>query len=82
MKIHQHQSKQQRQKISWILTSIFLVALLMGPGPGIYLVNDFAADGGRILGIPILYVWAIFWFAVEAIVILVAYLFIWKDDEV
>ena len=54
----------------------------MGPGPGIYLVNDFAADGGRILGIPILYVWAIFWFAVEAIVILVAYLFIWKDDEV
>ena len=82
MKIHADQSEQQRQKISWILISIFLVALIMGPGPGIYLVNDFAADGGRMFGIPILYVWAIFWFAVEAMVILVAYLFIWKDDKV
>ena len=51
----------------------------MGPGPGLYLVNDFAAAGGTFIGVPALYAWAVFWFAVEAAVVITAYLTIWRD---
>ena len=52
----------------------------MGPGPGLYLINDFAANGGTLLGAPALYTWAVFWCAVEAAVVITAYLTIWKED--
>ena len=53
----------------------------MGPGPGLYLINDYAASGGTILRVPALYFWAVFWFAVEAAVIVAAYKLIWKDES-
>ena len=54
----------------------------MGPGPGLYLINGYAANGGTFLGIPILYAWALFWCAVEAVVVLIAYKTVWKDSAV
>lgn len=69
------------RKLAWILSSVFLCALIMGPGPGLYLINDYAASGGTILGVPALYFWAVFWYAVEAAVIVAAYKLIWKGES-
>jgi hypothetical protein len=75
-------SKSSRSKLSWILAGVFAFALLMGPGPGLYLINGYAANGGTILGLPALYFWAIFWCAVEGVVVVIAYKTVWKDGAV
>lgn len=62
-----------------ILIAIFSFAVLMGPGPGVYLVTP---PPGRepvtVLDVPVLYLWAVFWFFVMAGVIIVAYQRLWK----
>ena len=66
------------------LAALFALALLMGPGPGIYLVNPDPSDSDAarfILGVPIVYAWAAFWFGVQALVILLAYRLLWRDPE-
>lgn len=70
-------SSDQLRLTRW-LAGLFFFALLMGPGPGIYLINDYAAAGGKILGLPALYTWAVFWCAVEAFIVVVAYLKLWR----
>ncbi|MDA7640584.1 hypothetical protein N8787_03010 [Opitutaceae bacterium] len=75
-----HSIKSSR-KLAWILSSVFLFALIMGPGPGLYLINDYAASGGTVLGVPALYFWAVFWYAVEAAVVVAAYTLIWKGES-
>lgn len=62
------------------LLAVFLFALLMGAGPGLYLVNGYAREGGTILGMPALYAWAVGWCAIEAAVVLAAYLLIWRKQ--
>jgi len=76
---HRNQPHAPR-RLAILLSAIFLFALIMGPGPGLSLINDYAAKGGTVLGIPILYAWAVFWFAVEAGVVAIAYRKLWKDD--
>ena len=71
----------KRNRLTWILSGVFLFALIMGPGPGLYLINDYAAGGGTFLAMPALYAWAVFWFGVEALVILTAYTKLWKDKS-
>ena len=73
--------KPTKSRLKWVLGGVFLFALIMGPGQGIYLVNGYAAKGGTILGMPALYFWAVLWFLVEAAVVLTAYLTIWKKDS-
>ena len=73
--------KPTKSRLKWVLGGVFLFALIMGPGPGIYIVNGYAAKGGTILGMPALYFWAVLWFLVEAAVVLTAYLTIWKKDS-
>ena len=67
-----------RKKLGWILTVVFVVALLMGPGPGLLLVNKPMA----LFGLPALYVWGLIWFVVEVSVVVLAFLFVWSKDEV
>ena len=62
------------------LVMAFVFALLMGAGPGLYLVNGYAAAGGTILGMPALYAWAVGWCAVEAVIVLIAYLKVWRHE--
>lgn len=62
------------------LVVAFVFALLMGAGPGLYLVNDYAASGGTILGMPALYAWAVGWCAVESAIVLIAYLKVWRSE--
>lgn len=75
-------TKSSRSRLSRNLLIAFVFALFMGPGPGLYLINGYAAAGGTLAGIPILYVWALFWCAVEAVIVYIAYRTLWKDSAV
>jgi hypothetical protein len=60
---------------------VFALALIMGPGPGLYWINPDTSDPNAvflILGMPIVYVWAVFWFFVQAGVVLTAYYTLWR----
>jgi len=68
-----------RRKLGLILTVVFAIALLMGPGPGINLVNDARPD--PVFGFPRIYLWGLLWYAVEVTCVVLAYLFVWKKDD-
>ena len=70
-------------RLSKILALIFLFALIMGPGPGLYLVNPSPVNpcSTTFLGMPILFAWSSFWFFVQAGVVLVAYRKLWTNDD-
>jgi hypothetical protein len=75
--------KGKSRTLAWVLTIAFGFALVMGPGPGIYLVNPDASDPNATFtvgSVPILYLWALFWFAVEAAIVVTAYRLLWKED--
>ena len=61
------------------LTGLFVIATLMGPGPGLYLLGSKAGEGPALSfgGIPALYAWVSFWFLVQAAIILVASRKVW-----
>jgi hypothetical protein len=61
------------------LTGLFVIATLMGPGPGLYLLGSKAGEGPALsfAGIPALYAWVSFWFLVQAAIILVASRKVW-----
>jgi len=70
-------STEARTKFGWVLTIVFVVALLMGPGPGLLLVNE----PKPVFGIPMLYAWGLLWYVVEVSVVVLAYLFVWDKNE-
>ena len=69
--------------LSKILAAIFIFAVIMGPGPGLYLVNPSPEDAttATFLGMPVLFAWAVFWFFVQAGVVLVAYCKLWTKQD-
>lgn len=69
--------QESRRKWGAVLAVVFAMALLMGPGPGILLVNT----ARPIFGLPAIYLWGLLWYAVEVSVVVLAYLFVWSDDE-
>ncbi len=68
-----------RKRLGWLLTGIFVLAMLMGPGPGLLLFANRPVPS--LGGLPLLYVWGIGWFFVQVFVVLTAYLFVWRDPE-
>ena len=70
-------------RLSKILASIFLFALIMGPGPGLYLVNPSTDNPSSttFLGMPVLFAWASSWFFVQAGVVLMAYRRLWTNGN-
>ena len=67
-----------------LLTGLFLLAVFMGAGPGLHLVNPDPCDPQAdfiTLGLPTIYVWGLLWYAVQFAVILVAYFRFWNDDD-
>ncbi len=66
-----------RLKLGWILAAVFALAMVMGAGPGILLVNQPTTW----FGLPRLYVWGMFWCAVEVVVVMAAYLFVWQTHD-
>ena len=72
-----------RTLIGRTLAAIFILAVLMGSGPGLYLASP-AADvepPPMVLGIPVLYAWVAFWFFVQAAVIVTASCKLWAPTE-
>ena len=73
-----------KTRLSKILALIFVFATIMGPGPGLYLVNPSQEEAvpATILGMPALFAWAVFWFIVQGGVVIVAYKELWTKEEV
>ena len=77
------EAKGERKTLGTVLALVFLFAMFMGPGPGVYLVNPDPTDPNtRLLffGMPVIYVWAVCWFFVQAAVVLLAYVLLWRGD--
>ena len=77
-------SETGNKRLSSILALVFVFAMIMGPGPGVYLVNpgpDHDGPAPTLLGLPIVYAWAVLWFGVQVAVLVTAYLTIWSRDE-
>lgn len=63
---------------------VFLLAMVMGTGPGIRLVNPDPTDPDALrtlFGVPILYLWGVLWYLVQAGVILIAYFLLWTRES-
>jgi len=72
-----------RKTLSILLAVIFLTAVTMGSGPGIHLINPDVSDPEAVFtiwGLPKIYVWGLWWYAVQLGAILLAYFKLWKDD--
>ncbi len=69
--------------LGWVLFIVFVIAVVMGTGPGIWLINP-DVDGPSAdfawRGIPIIYLWGLLWYAVQLIVILTAAFTIWNEE--
>ena len=66
----------RRRRSFWVAASIIL-ALLMGPGPGILLVNS----AEPVWGFPAIYLWGLLWYAVELVTVVYAFLFVWDKND-
>jgi len=72
-----------RKQLSILLVCIFAIAVTMGSGPGIRLINPDITDPEAVFtiwGLPKIYVWGLWWYAVQLGAILLAYFKLWKDD--
>jgi len=71
------------RRLPRLLLALMAFALIMGPGPGILLVNPDPADPQAIpllAGMPVIWLWAIFWCLVQASSVLIAYFTVWKEN--
>jgi hypothetical protein len=67
-----------------LLFLLFFLAMIMGSGPGLYLINpDPAAPKAAFLfgGLPIIYAWGLLWYAVQLGVIIRAYTAYWQEGD-
>lgn len=74
-------SNASSRRLGRILSLVFVIAVVMGAGPGLYLVNPDPSDPETKvswLGVPIVYAWVTIWFLVQAGVVLLAYFFVWN----
>lgn len=65
-------------RLGLILTMLFLLALVMGPGPGAMWIDGSVERPTLWWGIPALYLWALGWFVVMAGCVVTAALTLWK----
>ena len=77
-------SSKRHRRLGLVLFLVFALAMVMGPGPGLQLVNPdptAARDSLLFLGLPVIYAWGLFWYGVQAAVVVTASLTIWKSRE-
>ena len=74
----------ERRGLAKLLAVLFVFALFMGPGPGVLLVNPDPADPEArrfVLGMPVIWVWAVCWYVVMASIVVVAYTRLWRQER-
>lgn len=67
-------------RLAIVLAAVFLVAMVMGSGPGLYLVNPDPSDPQArftVLGLPTIYAWGLLWYGVQLMAVLTAYFKLW-----
>ena len=64
-----------------LLSAIFLLALVMGPGPGATLIDGSPDEPAIWFGVPALYLWVVLWFLVMAGCIVFAAFTVWKEPD-
>ncbi len=72
-----HSDQARKRRRGWILAFVFCFALIMGPGPGIMLVNT----AKPFAGLPPIYLWGLLWYVVEVVVVILAFRLVWSDDD-
>ncbi|MEZ4702045.1 MAG: hypothetical protein R2834_17055 [Rhodothermales bacterium] len=80
----QQAGAEKRKRLGLILTVAMVFAMLMGPGPGLRLINPDINDPNAtyiVGGIPIVYAWGLFWFAVQVAIVMIAYFSLWRHDD-
>ncbi len=70
-----------RHRIAWGLAGVFLTALIMGPGPGSMLVDGSATAPNFWFGVPVLYLWLVFWLLVMSGCVVTVARCLWQDEE-
>ena len=74
----------KKKHLAGILTAGFIFAVIMGAGPGVFLVNPDPDDPDArrfLFGVPIVYLWAVGWFFVQASCVVIAYRVLWRAEE-
>ena len=66
-----------RRRLGWVLSGLFALSMLMGAGPGVLLVNR----PEPLLGLPALCTWGLCWYLVQAAVAVLAYRYLWHDED-
>jgi hypothetical protein len=88
-------SSHRRRRLGIWLFAVFAASLILGAGPGVLLVDPLAGtfrwgpaeassfEGTPALwfGLPVLYVWGLFWYGVQAAVVVAAYVWVWRRPE-
>ena len=73
-----------QRRFGLVLFAVFALAMVWGPGRGLRLINpepNAARESLLILGVPVVYAWGLFWYGVQAAVVVSACLTIWKPSE-
>jgi hypothetical protein len=76
--------KRKKRHLGWAVAAVFIVAMVMGSGPGLYLVNPDLADPEArftVLGLPTIYAWGLLWYAVQLAAVLLAYFKVWTGGD-
>lgn len=73
--------ERKRRRLGWILAAVFAVAVTLGAGPGIALVNRPGSIPIAGVKLPYLYAWGVLWYLVEAACVVLAYLWVWRDPD-
>lgn len=74
----------KKKRLAVYLSVAMVFTMLMGPGPGLRLINpdiDSASPSFTVVGIPIIYVWGLFWFVIQVAITIVAYYTVWNEQD-
>ena len=74
----------KKKRLALVLSIAMVFVMLMGPGPGLRLVNpdiENTSASFTVAGIPVIYVWGLFWFVIQVTIILTAYYTVWNEEE-
>lgn len=77
-------STKRHRRLGLVLFAVFALAMVMGPGPGLRLVNPdptATSESLLFLGLPVIYAWGLFWYGVQAAVVVTACFTIWKPSD-
>lgn len=75
--------RQPVPRVALLLGGGLLLAIFMGAGPGVHLVNPEpdSPQPATILGIPVLYAWYLFWLGIEGGIVIAAYFLLWRRED-